>query len=161
MVTSMKLSTALLSGLLLGLVIPSLAQADVPPPPGYVESCTVEAQGASVECTLCGDAYHGDVDACEKKHGPAGFQRRCRTSGASVWKEVWCKTSAAPPPAVPAEASDVKASTPAAPQTATKDVPPKGGCSVVATGSGDLSGAGWLVAVLCLGLAGSRRRCRR
>jgi len=155
----MKLSTALLPGLLLGLAIPSLAQADVPPGPDYVESCTVEAQGAGMECVLCGDAYHGDVDACEKKHAP-GLERRCKTSGASVWKEVWCKKSAAAPPVTPPEASDAKAKTPASPQTETKDIPPKpaGGCSIAADG---LAGAGWMFAVLGLGLAGSRRRPQR
>jgi len=97
----MKPSAALLPGFLLGLAFPSLAQADVPPGPDYVERCTVEAQGAGMECVLCGDAYHGDHDACEKKYGP-GLERRCRTSGASVWKEVWCKKSAAAPPVTPA-----------------------------------------------------------
>jgi MYXO-CTERM domain-containing protein len=33
--------------------------------------------------------------------------------------------------------------------------------SMKLSSSGDLSGAGWLFVVLGIGLAGSRRRCRR
>ena len=159
----MKLRTVLLPGLLLGLAFPSGAQADIAPPPDYVESCTVEAQGPGKECTLCGDAYHGDRDACEKKHAGAGFERRCRTSGASVWEEVWCKTSPASPPTpvTPAEASGAKADPPATPQAPKPTNASGGGCSLVATGSGELAGTSWLFAVLGLGLARSRRRSRR
>jgi len=160
----MQLSTALLPGLLLGLALPSLARADLPPSPDYVERCTVEAQGPGQECVACGDAYHGDVDACEKKHAVAGLTRRCRTAGASVWTEVWCKPSPAAPapapaPVTPPEAGEAKA--PAAPQSGAKDVPPKpaGGCSIVAAGAGGLAGSAWLLAVL--GFAGARRRRRR
>lgn len=158
----MKSSTALLPGLLLalGLAVPSIARADIPPSPGYVETCTVEnEQRPGEECVLCGDAYHGERDACEKQHGPAGYARRCRTAGASVWKEVWCKQSAAAagPPVAAGDAGGAKTggsqssgeAKPAAPAAKA------GGCSVGGAGAG-----GWSLLVLGLALAGVRRRAR-
>ena len=68
----------------------SPARADVPPPPGYVEQCTIEKQcGKAEEGDYC-HAWHGDPDACSKKHAGDGFVHKCRTRGASVWNEVWC-----------------------------------------------------------------------
>jgi uncharacterized protein (TIGR03382 family) len=81
------------------------ALADVPPPDGYEESCTVERQQRPSEtCEACRDSYHGDVDACERRYTAAGYTFRCRTPGASVWTELWCRDGAAPttpPPVVP------------------------------------------------------------
>ncbi len=68
------------------------ALADVAPPPDYVESCTLaNHQRPATECQLCGDAYHGEPEACRNKLGATGYTRSCRTSGASVWNEVWCR----------------------------------------------------------------------
>ncbi len=172
----MKPSALLLPGLLLALAIPSVARADIAPSPDYVETCTVDnEQAPDKPCVLCGDAYHGDVNACEKKYAVEGYERRCRTRGASVWKEVWCKTSAAAPPVPPAPpVSPAKPNPPVAPQTevaGSKTAAPSpaagsggggggGGCSFVA-GSEGVDGHGWLLAVLGLGLAVSRRRARR
>lgn len=73
------------------LIVSSTAVADVPPPPGYVEQCTVEKQcKKDEEGDACG-AWHGDRDKCEKKHAQDGFVRRCKTRGASVWTEVYCR----------------------------------------------------------------------
>jgi hypothetical protein len=44
------------------------------------------------DCQVCG-AYFGERDRCEKEFGTKGFAYRCRTYGASVWKEVWCRSS--------------------------------------------------------------------
>ncbi len=69
------------------------AAADLPPPPDYVEQCTLEKQKQpEEECTVCG-AYFGARDRCEKEFGTKGYSFHCRTYGASVWKEVWCKPS--------------------------------------------------------------------
>jgi len=69
------------------------AAADLPPPPGYVEKCTLESQQRLEEdCQVCG-AYFGERDRCEKEFGTKGYKYRCRTYGASVWKEVWCRSS--------------------------------------------------------------------
>lgn len=80
----------LLSGaaLLLG---SALAFADIPPPPGYVEQCTIEKQCKKEEEGDACSAWHGERDKCEKKHAQDGFVRKCRTGGASVWTEVYCR----------------------------------------------------------------------
>jgi hypothetical protein len=158
MVWRMKPSIALSSGLVaLGLVLPAVARADVPPEPGYVESCTVEKQqGAGEACLACGDAYHGDRDACQRQHAGDGYAKRCQTRGASVWTEVWCKKGAgggvaAGPTPAPSETKDDKpAAAPAASSAG------GGKCSVVA-GPGGAAGSVSLLVVL--GLA--RRRSRR
>lgn len=74
-------------------LLSSRASADIAPPVGYVEACTVERQRQSgEECVSC-STYFGEADACMKKHAPRGFAQRCRTRGASTWSEVWCKAS--------------------------------------------------------------------
>ena len=70
------------------------AHADLPPPPGYEEKCTIaKQQQIGEKCISCGDAYHSDVDACKIKYEPQGYVKKCQTSGASVWTEIWCKPS--------------------------------------------------------------------
>ncbi len=82
----------------------SPAHADVAPPPDYVEQCTVtNHQGPRSECVKCGDAYHGEPEACSSRYAAAGYTRSCRTGGASTWDEVWCRPMASesnptPPP---------------------------------------------------------------
>lgn len=159
-VSAMKMLTVLVPGLIVALALPALARADIPPSPDYVESCTVaNHQGPGQECLICGDAYHGDVDACQRQHAPTGHTRRCRTAGASVWQEVWCKGGGASPPVkAPPVATDVKP----APQPATAPPAPAAadssaagsGCSVDPRGSL----GGWMLALV--GLAASRRRAR-
>lgn len=80
----------LMSGTAL-LIASSTATADVPPPPGYVETCTVEKQCKKDEEGDACSAWHGDRDKCEKKHAQDGFVRKCKTRGASVWTEVYCR----------------------------------------------------------------------
>lgn len=85
---------------LLLLAIPSAARADLPPPEGYVESCTAEKQcKADEEASSCG-ANHTDREKCKKLHASDGYVYRCKTNGASVWTEIWCrpKSKAATPP---------------------------------------------------------------
>jgi hypothetical protein len=63
------------------------AKADLPPPDGYVETCTVtQQQGMGEECVTCQATY---AQACNV----AGYVQRCRSWGASVWTEVWCRAS--------------------------------------------------------------------
>ena len=65
--------------------------ADIAPPPGYVEQCTVEKQQKKgEECKSC-SAWHGERDKCEKELGTQGYTQRCKSRGASAWSEVWCK----------------------------------------------------------------------
>jgi MYXO-CTERM domain-containing protein len=76
-----------------GLLLAPTALADVAPPPGYVERCTVEKQQKPNETCIACSTYHAEHDACAKQHAGRGFAHRCQTRGASVWTEVWCKPS--------------------------------------------------------------------
>ena len=71
-------------------LLAALAWADLPPPPGYVESCTVDKHvKEGVECSSC-DASFGGRESCEALE-KEGWVFVCRTSGASVWDEVLCR----------------------------------------------------------------------
>lgn len=77
-----------------------LAIADVPPPPGYEEQCTVEKmQVDGLVCKECSASFQGreECEALEKEE----YVAKCKTNGASVWKEVLCKTGAEPAAAAP------------------------------------------------------------
>jgi MYXO-CTERM domain-containing protein len=72
-----------------------LAFADVAPPPGYVEQCTVEKQQApGKQCVACPNDYRSFTtdagDPCQLKYGTQGYTKMCNSYGASVWTEVWC-----------------------------------------------------------------------
>jgi MYXO-CTERM domain-containing protein len=72
-----------------------LAFADVPPPDGYVEQCTVQKkQGAGQTCVTCQNDYRSFAtdagDPCQEKYTPLGYTKICKAYGASVWSEVWC-----------------------------------------------------------------------
>jgi hypothetical protein len=83
------LGPALVVALTLSLTTP--ARADISPPPGFVESCTMKAQSAGgKECLSCA-AFYGNSDHCEQSLESYGFSQGCRTGGASVWSEVWCR----------------------------------------------------------------------
>ena len=66
----------------------ALALADEPPPPGYVEPCTEEVCGGA-KAETCRASYQGR-EACERLE-QQGMTQACRTSGASVWSEVFCR----------------------------------------------------------------------
>lgn len=102
-------------------VLSTLALADIPPPEGYVEKCTVENhQSDTVECVSC-DAYHGGREPCEALE-KAGYTQACRTGGASVWDEIMCRPKGSGTDPVPAGLTQVE---PAAdtPETVPVDKP--------------------------------------
>jgi hypothetical protein len=79
------------------------ARADVPPPPDYVENCTVaKQQTATTECLEC-RAYYGASSRCQTMLAPYCFTKICKTYGASVWSDILCRTKGATAPVVPAE----------------------------------------------------------
>jgi MYXO-CTERM domain-containing protein len=121
------------------------ARADVPPPDGYVESCTVEKRAAAggVGCVACGDAYHGAPDACATALAGQGLERACRTRGASVWTEVWCKSGAGARPR--------EVATPTVAGTPPAEKP--GSCAAVPASDASL----WALGVLALAAARRRR----
>ena len=88
----MKLS--LIHGFLVGLSLTvgylSVARADLPPPDGYVEQCTVNKQQTPGKtCVACKNDFSGS-GACQQKYGPQGYTKGCQSWGGSVWTEVWC-----------------------------------------------------------------------
>lgn len=80
------------------------ARADIPPPPGYVETCTVERQCPNDEVDFCYASFR-TRDACSQSHQNDGFKLACKTRGASVWRELWCRPAASKPAARPASAA--------------------------------------------------------
>ena len=72
-----------------------IAFADVAPPVGYVEQCTVEKQQAAGKaCVACKNDYTsfvGDAgDRCAQQYEPMSYTKVCKSYGASAWTEVWC-----------------------------------------------------------------------
>jgi MYXO-CTERM domain-containing protein len=79
------------------------AAADLPPPAGFVETCTTEKQTKpGSECLSC-SAFHGNAQHCSASLASYGFTQSCRSRGASVWSEVWCRAATPAPAKVPAE----------------------------------------------------------
>jgi formylglycine-generating enzyme required for sulfatase activity len=74
----------------------AVALADIPPEPGYVEKCTIQACPAGSEAKTCGASYRGspECDALAEQ----GFAKQCSTWGGSFWTEVMCKAPPPPPP---------------------------------------------------------------
>lgn len=96
---------AFFSALSLVAVFANPALADLAPEPGYVEQCTIKNhEGPDTSCTSCRASFK-DRDGCAGLMGPQGYTRACRTRGASVWTEVWCKAKdgARPAPTPPTE----------------------------------------------------------
>ena len=115
------------------------ARADLPPPDGYVEKCTVaKKEQPGTQCESC-SAYHGDPDACKTKYAGTKFAYVCQAWGASVWDEVWCDG----PPRV--ENEDAEGT----------------GCSYALPGAKGASGAAFSAGVAALAIAALRRRRTR
>jgi len=151
---------------LLAMSFAGAAHADVPPPEGYVEQCTVERQqSAESHCESCG-ANFGEPERCVSQYASTPFTKRCQTSGASVWTEVWCRPRAAGDPPVAAAATPTPGATRArqrstAPQAATSEDDDES-CSVAAPGAprGERT-APWALLAVVLVVIGARRRAAR
>jgi hypothetical protein len=77
------------------------ARADIAPPAGFVETCTLAKQSrAGLECVDC-SAYHGNANHCAESLEGYGFAQSCRSRGASVWSEVWCRDAGPKASSVP------------------------------------------------------------
>jgi hypothetical protein len=158
----MRLAIALGTSLL----VASIARADVAPPPGYDEPCSLEkVQKDGQDCKLC-KTYHGHpADYCSKEAGE-GYSQSCRTSGASVWSEVWCKPAggASPSPSPTPSVTPAPTATPApspSPDASTARPSAGGGCALAPTAAAG-GGRSWLysLALAAAITAASRRRSR-
>jgi hypothetical protein len=77
------------------------AWADLPPPDGYVETCTIaNQQTPTSECLICW-ATRGMADRCDPLLLPYCYTNVCHAWSGS--DEVWCRTKGAGVPPVPAE----------------------------------------------------------
>jgi hypothetical protein len=95
------LSVALTVALSLTLV--GSVRADIPPPPDYVEKCTVaNKQTTTSECLACSSGYFA-LNKCSGLLTPYCYSKVCQTYGASVFSELWCRTKGEGVPAVPAD----------------------------------------------------------
>lgn len=77
----------------------TLALADVPPEPGYVETCTPEQACPGRASGVC-SAWYGGSEECEP-YRAKGWEKACQTRGASTWQEVWCAPGGAAPAPLP------------------------------------------------------------
>ena len=167
-----------------------VAHADVPPPAGYVEQCTLEKQKKAGEDCQTSRPWHGDPDKGDLEWGAKGYKQRCRTNGASAWTEIWCKAAdpvkppepatvaaepAKPPeptttPSTPAAAA-VAAAGGTAPQPAPSAPPASESAAAqgeavpgksrgCSMGSGDTAGS-WLIGLALLAVFARRRESRR
>jgi hypothetical protein len=124
-----------------GSLVTNIARADVPPPEGYVETCTVEQQqNATTLCEACG-AAQSNWQLCTTRYASTPFEQRCRTRGASVWTEVWCRPREAaaavePHQQVPEDRLAPAPPTPAPPAAAATAAAEDDSCSVAAPGAG-------------------------
>lgn len=66
------------------------AFADVPPPDGYVETCSVaEKEQPGTKCATC-DGFGPEPDKCKMQFQGTPYHYVCKTWGATVYTEVWC-----------------------------------------------------------------------
>ena len=115
---------SIVHGFLLGIAFSvgyvPLAIADIAPPPGYVEQCTVEKQQAvGKSCVACPNDYRSTFadagpSACQVQYEPLGYTKACNSYGASVWTEVCAALTRmlAPTPHHPPVVAPVAARTP-------------------------------------------------
>lgn len=74
------------------LILLAVALADVPPSPGFVETCTLQNhQRPGLECEQCRPHFR-DLERCKRTYQDRGYFEVCRTSGSSVRSEIWCRS---------------------------------------------------------------------
>jgi hypothetical protein len=82
------------------------ARADIPPPPDYVETCTLaNKQTPTSECLACAADY-SNFGRCSPLLSPYCYSKVCKTWGASAYTELWCRLKGQGAP-VPSEILNV------------------------------------------------------
>ena len=75
---------------------PRHALADIPPPDGYVEQCTIAKVCKSTEeGDSCFVMDYKDPTQCARKHAKDGFTFKCKAGGGHSWTEIFCRPKAA------------------------------------------------------------------
>ncbi|HJX66178.1 MAG TPA: hypothetical protein VJ860_19740 [Polyangia bacterium] len=74
------------------LTLAGAARADIPPPPDYVETCTLaNKQTPTSECLACAADYN-NFGRCGPLLSPYCYSKVCQTWGGSAHTEIWCRT---------------------------------------------------------------------
>jgi len=160
--------------------VPRVAQADLPRPPGWEPTCTIEKEQkkGGESCEQC--RGWKDPDPCQKALEEKGLTRRCTEGGAGSFVAVWCKGAAGAanagntPPAstttTPAStATNAPTTAPASTTTNAPTSPPpvapatdnrRGGgmCAVAVIGQDKRETSFWTLLPLGIGLGLLRRR---
>ncbi len=123
-----------------------------------------QQQTGGARCEECRASFQ-DANACATRFASTQLQRRCKTSGASVWTEVWCETRVTPDPVVvpppPAPSPATAPEAEAAPATSVSaEQADETSCSVAAPGAPRAAGLAVFGALAALGVV-LRRRARR
>lgn len=150
--------------------VPTASWADLPRPPGWEPSCTIEKEQAKGGGP-CEDARGWrDPDARQDALAAKGYTRRCTEGGAASYVAVWCKSAAdgAAPTSTPtntptATATATATNAPAAPPTVApaSDNRKSGGlCSVQVIGQDKPSSFFAVLGALLVGFGAARRRSR-
>jgi hypothetical protein len=155
------------------------ATADIAPPDGYVEQCTVaKKQRSSSECVECRTMreMYANADRCTVLLNSYCFQKVCEALGGASYPEVWCRAKNASAPALPESiasqlagsgAADLSSAPAPTNVTCATYTPPSesqnsGGCSF--DPASRARGLAWLLASIAgigLGLARLRANRRR
>lgn len=151
---------------LLGVAMPRPSFADLPRPPGWEPSCTIEKELAKGGGP-CEDV-HGwqDPDPRQKALADKGYSRRCTEGGAGSYVAVWCLSAAgtaAPTPTPASTSTNASTTTPASPPTVAPAADNRRGsglCSVQVIGQ-DKPTSFFAVLVGLLAAAGAARRRSR
>lgn len=146
--------------------VPNASWADLPRPPGWEPSCTIEKEQAKGGGP-CEDARGWrDPDARQDALAAKGYTRRCTEGGAASYVAVWCKSAAdgAAPTSTPTNTPPATATnTPASPPTVAPaaDNRKSGGlCSVQVIGQDKPSSFFAVLGALLVGFGAARRRSR-
>lgn len=168
----MRARWALGCSIVVGFVLAAqIAQADLPRPPGWEPTCTLEKeqQKGGGPC----DQARGwaDPDPRQEAFAAKGYTRRCTEGGAGSFVAVWCKSAPdGTKPAEPATTSTAAATANPPATNATASPPPvapvapaadnrRGGglCSVSSIGHDKPEDPTWAIGVLLLGLGFAAR----
>lgn len=110
--------------------VPRAALADLPRPPGWEPTCTIEKEQlkGGGPCEQCRGWQ--DPDPCQKALETKGLTRRCTEGGAGSFVAVWCKGAAGAanvtdtPPASTTSTTSTPAATTTTAATNTPTAPP-------------------------------------
>lgn len=150
-------------------IAPRVARADLPKPPGWEPTCTIEkAQKVGEVCEQC--RGYQDPDPCQEALAKKGYKRHCTEGGAGSYVAVWCKLPPAGDNTAEVKPKPIETAAPASsasPSSASPpSVPPASdnrrgtGCGVDPSASGPWEGLAVMVAI-GLGIALTSRRSRR